>query len=391
MAIFPVNTQAQFEFEKHFQVQQRRAGGLSLGLVLALALLLGCTPLPLSDGERRVALSTATDQVILPTYAELSARTGELASLLDELANTPGDADLATIRRAYLDARTPVEEAQAFGFGPATDLHSGASIDEAPIDVPKLDAELASDAELTLAHVRALGTNKRGLHAIEYLLFPEDDAELEAALLADDVTGERRRQFASLCAAIVAANANVLRQAWDPENGNYAGQFSEPGGPASVAKTVQEGLDTLLNETVVLSELVSDVKLGSPLGATTGGRIDAAAQESERAGASITDMRSNLRGVRNIYFGSRDGSVGVSLSGLVRAKSPSVDLHARTALADAEAALLAIPEPLTDALAHSPATVAAAYDAMKVLKRVLATEILSTLGASLKFSSNDGD
>ncbi len=363
----------------------RRAGWLVVGLVVS------CAPVALPDGERRVALGTATEQVILPTYAELSARTGELASLLDGLASAPDEADLSAIRQAYLDARTPFEEAQAFGFGPANDLHSAAGIDQAPIDVAKLDAELASDAELTLAHVRALGANKRGLHAIEYLLFPQDDVELEAALLADDASGQRRRQFASFSASVVATNAAALGAAWDPENGDYAGQFSKPGGPASVSKGVQEGLDTLLNETVFLSELVYSVKLGSPLGVATGGLIDAGAQESERAGASVTDMLSNLRGVRNIYLGSRDGSIGVSLSGLVHSKSPSADLHARTALANAEAALLAIPEPLTDALAESPQTVAAAYESVKVLKQVLATEVLSTLGASLKFSNNDGD
>jgi predicted lipoprotein len=66
-------------------------------------------------------------------------------------------------------------------------------------------------------------------------------------------------------------------------------------------------------------------------------------------------------------------------------------LHARAALADAEAAVLAIPEPLTLALQESPETVTEAYESVKSLKRVLATEVLGTLGASLKFSDNDGD
>jgi predicted lipoprotein len=147
----------------------------------------------------------------------------------------------------------------------------------------------------------------------------------------------------------------------------------------------------LLNETVVLSETVADVKLGKPLGTATGGAVDPAAQESERSGASIADMLGNLRGARNIYFGTRDGSVGPSLASLVRAKSPSTDLRARAALAEAEAALHTIPEPFTEALTESPELVSAAYDSVKTLKRVLATEVLSSLGASLKFSDNDGD
>jgi putative iron-regulated protein len=345
----------------------------------------------LPDGDRRVALRGATEKVILPTYDELSTRSAELASLLDELASTPASGDLVAIRRAYRDVRAPLEESAAFGFGPAVELHSQAGIDQSPLDAVKLDAELASENELTPREVRGLGANKRGLHAIEYLLFPEGDAELEAALLADDVAGERRRQFASVAAQIVADNAEALRAAWDPQMGGYSRQFAEPGRLDSVSVNVQAGLDTLLNEAVVLSEIIANVKLGKPLGSATGGNIDVTAQESERAGASLSDMASNLRGIRNIYYGARDDSVEPNLSLLVRAKSPSADLHAREALDAAAAAVAAIPEPFADALNESPETVTAAYDAMKALKRVLATEVLSSLGASLKFSDNDGD
>ena len=385
MPHLPVNSGRCFELENRFQIQLR---GACWFLVAAA---LGCAPTPLPDGDRRVALRGATEQVILPTYAELSTRSAELASLLDELASAPAAADLATIRRAYLAVRVPLEESGAFGFGPAVELHSKAGIDQAPIDVAKLDAELLSENELTLKEVGGLGANKRGLHAIEYLLFPEGDAELEAALLADDVAAERRRQFASMAGQLVADNAEKLRLAWDPEIGGYALRFDEPGKPDSVSATVQAGLDTLLNETVVLSETIANVKLGQPLGNATGGKIDVTAQESERAGASLSDIASNLRGIRNIYFGARDGSAEPSLATLVRAKSPSADVHAREAIEAAAAAVSAIPEPFTDALNDSPETVTAAYDALKALKRVLATEVLSSLGASLKFSDNDGD
>lgn len=365
------------ELEKHFQV-------LPL-LVVAL----GCSPVPLSDGERRVALRETTEQVILPTYTELCDRTLELAALLEELASAPEQADLSAIRAAYLDAREPLQEAEAFGFGPATEFT--AALDQAPLDTEKVDAELASDVSLTVKHLRALGANKRGLHAVEYLLFPAEDAEVEAALLSTEVSGERRRQYAAAAARIVADEAEELRLVWAPEGGDYAGRFSKPGGPESVASNVQAGLDTLLNQTVVLTEGVANLKLGRPLGVTTGGKVAPELQESERAGASVSDMLANLRGIRNVYQGARDGHVGTSLSSLVHGKSPSVDTRARAAIGDVEAALRAIPEPFTAALTDEPRRVQDAYDSAKALKRVLATEVLSTLGASLKFSDNDGD
>ncbi len=380
-----VNHGRLFELERHFQVQ--------VGAVVCLALWLGqgCAPVPLTDGERRVALEQTTEQVILPTHAELSGRAGELATLLSELDSEPASADVSALRRAYLDVRGPLQESRAFGFGPATELHSDAALDQVPIDAVKIDLELMGEAELTPAHLRTLGANKRGLHAIEYLLFPESDDEWEAALFEDGMAGARRRQFLASAGELVADSAAELQAAWDPSAGSYARRFSEPGGPDSVSGSVQAGLDALLNECVFLSEVVANTKLGKPLGSATGGEVDVTAQESERSGASLSDMLGNLRGIRNVYFGSRDGSIGSSLSTLVRGKSPSTDLRAREALGAAEQSLRAIPEPLTEALLAAPQTVTDALEAIKNLKRVLATEVLGTLGASLKFNDNDGD
>lgn len=376
-----MNRSSHPEFERRFQVQ--------VCAWLALGLACGCAPQPLPDGERRVALKHTTEHVILPTYAELVASTSELSRLLDDLALAPEDAQLADVREAYLATRAPLQESQAFSFGPAEELRSAAALDQRPIDPAKIDAELEGEAELTPRYLLSIGANKRGLHGIEYLLFPESDVALEQALLAAGEAGARRREYLASAAEIVADSALALQVAWD--SAGYAKQFSEPGGPDSVSPDVQSGLDTLLNQAVFLSEVVADTKLGKPLGSATGGEIDPAAQESERSGASITDALGNLRGVRNVYFASRDGSSAPGLSSLVRASSPSADVHAREALAAAEASLLAIPEPLSDALVTAPETVSAAFEAVKTLKRVLATEVLGTLGASLKFNDNDGD
>jgi predicted lipoprotein len=380
-----VNRSPAAELERQFRVQARRA--LALGLLLAL----GCGPVPLADGERRQALRQATEQVIIPTYSDLAERSAELSGLLAELALAPQQTSLSDVRQQYLATRGPLAESQAFGFGPADELRSAAAIDQQPIDGPKIEAELAGTAELTVSYLARIGANKRGLHAVEYLLFPEGDVELEAALLDASEAGERRRQFLAAAGALVAESAAALRDAWAPDAGDYGRRFAEPGGADSVSADVQAGLDTLLNQAIFLSEVVANTKLGKPLGSATGGAIDPSAQESERSGASLSDALGNLRGVRNVYLGTRDGSTGPSLSTLVRAKSPATDLRARRALEEAEASLLAVPEPLTVALTDSPQLVSAALEAVKTLKRLLATEVLGTLGASLKFNDNDGD
>jgi predicted lipoprotein len=383
------------ELEKRFQIRSRALWWLLLAAAPA------CAPQPMSDGERRTALKSTTELVILPTYRELTTSTTTLADALGALeragagesaANELARIDLSAVRQAYLDVRLPLGESRAFAFGPAVDLHSVSKLDASPLEVDKVEAALAGEGNLDVKGVRLLGADKRGLHAIEYLLFPSDDAELESALLADDEAGRRRRLYLSSVAQVVAAAAEELEQAWSPDSGDFARRFSEPGAADSVNDTVQPGLDTLLNECVFLTEIVADRKLGDPLGVNSGGDIDPTAQESELSGASLSDVLANLRGMRSIYLGSRDRDEdAASLSSLVRRKSPATDQRVRQAFDAAEASVLAIPEPLTSALEDSPSSVEDAYEAVKSLKGVLATEVLSTLGASLKFSDNDGD
>jgi hypothetical protein len=102
-------------------------------------------------------------------------------------------------------------------------------------------------------------------------------------------------------------------------------------------------------------------------------------------------MASTLRGIRNIYLGSRDGELRGGISGLLAAQSPAIDRNVRAALDAAMVAVVAIPMPYRDAILAKDPRALAAYDAVQELQTILATEVIATLGATLKFNDNDGD
>lgn len=355
------------------------------GLVALVCLAAACQrpPAPASDQDGRAALQQTIEQVVLPTYQELDACARELSLQLDALGATSPASELAQVREAYRGARLPLEQAAAFAFGPAVELGSGPLLDQSPIDSAKVDAELAGKAELTPAYLRSLGARARGLHAAEYLLFPEDDPRLDLQLLDDGVAGARRRQYLSSVGQIVAEAARDLQRAWAPQQGDYGRRFSEPGKPDSVLGTAQAGIDLLLMESVFLSEAVADTKLGRPR------RRAPVVAELDRAGSSLLDARANLLGMRHVYQGNRDGSATPSISSLVRAKRASTDARVLAAFDAAELALGSMPDSAEGA---SPGPGAeAAFEAIKSLRRLLATEVLGALGSSLALDIHDGD
>jgi predicted lipoprotein len=155
---------------------------------------------------------------------------------------------------------------------------------------------------------------------------------------------------------------------------------------------VQAAIDAVMNQAVFLAELVTSTRLGKPLGNDSGGTPQPDLQESPWADSSVADMQNTLTGIQNAYFGTLNGKAGPKgLSLIVTQRSPGTDTHVKDALKQAMKAVDAIPLPYANALSEHRDEVETAYEAVRDLKRVLATEVVTLLGAVLKFNDNDGD
>jgi predicted lipoprotein len=227
---------------------------------------------------------------------------------------------------------------------------------------------------------------------LEFLLFvdPEGTTAL-AALAAEDVPGGRRRDYLFGVASALALSVHALEDAWSPRGQGYVDRLTRPGARESAFETVQAALDTIVNQTVFLAELVTNARIGKPLGNESGGEPRPELEESPWADASVSDMQGALTGIRNAYFGTLTGKPGRGLSALVYARSPGADLRVQTALRDALARVSDIPQPYRVAVTENREAVQAAYEAVRALRRTLATEVVGVLGATLKFNDNDGD
>src|SRR6185295_589626 len=126
-----------------------------------------------------------------------------------------------------------------------------------------------------------------------------------------------------------------------------------------------------------------------PLGLMTGGEPRPELAESLPSDGAAADLAASVRGIRDLYLGTRSGADGRGIAALV--KSPGLDQRMRAALATAIARLEAVPHPFRAALLARDPSLPAAYEAVRELRRLAATELVANLGATLKFNDNDGD
>jgi predicted lipoprotein len=364
-------------------------GIVAAGLSIAVA---ACGTIPLPDGERRVVVREIASNVVLPAVADVDDRAEALGNSAGQFADLPTPEGLQSLRQGWRDARAAWKEVGAFLVGPAADLRTAAAIDWSPVDPKHIEAEVAGTSEYPEAYVDSLGANRKGFHALEYMLFDAggDDAAIWAAMTTS-ATAERRRRFFAALAANIHRRTSELRGGWAPDGGGYFTRFTEPGRPGSAFATVKAALDGIVNESVFVSELVADARLGKPFGNGAGGVPQPFLEESPLSDNSVADMLGNLRSIRNVYFGTRTGAPGMGITTLVVKKSPSTDVAVKRAIDDAIQRVESIPLPYRTALVEHRPLVQAAYDAVKLLKRLLATEVVAILGTTLTFNDNDGD
>mgnify|MGYP004682533193 FL=1 len=145
-----------------------------------------------SEEDLKPIIINYTDNVVLPTYADLLADNTALNTAIRTLANTAneyqaGTKTVADVNLAFkaaallwITAREPWETSEAFLFGPVADKGLDPNMDSWPLDVDALKNTLASgkfdnltwegefdEDDETIAAVQ----NVRGFHTLEFLLF----------------------------------------------------------------------------------------------------------------------------------------------------------------------------------------------------------------------------
>lgn len=324
-------------------------------------------------GAGNVMAETATPKAAMNTYVEIAyaaysdslSTAKALQTAVNEFLKAPSEATHKAAKQAWLAARVPYGQTEAFRFAnPNVDDWEGKvnawPLDEGLIDYVSTTYEhedgnafgeaniIAGDQAITTELLESFhekgGSEANvatGYHAIEFLLWGQDlNAKPDDAgtrPYTDYVTGkdctngncDRRGQYLKVATDLLVSDLETMVADWKPEGDNYRKSF--------LALEENEALRRML------------FALGSlSLGELAGERINVAllahSQEDEHSCFSDnthTDIAENARGIQNIFTGTYirsngDKVTGVSLADLVAEKDTDLSNSLITKLANSQ-------------------------------------------------------
>ncbi|MCC6899277.1 MAG: peptidase M75 [Polyangiaceae bacterium] len=353
----------------------RRVNTLAL-CTLGLALLHcgGSDEAPGTDGgfdgwsKSQTVVVDYTDKVVVGTYELLATRLHALSAAAAALKAAPTEANLESARQAWVDARKPWEQSEAFLFGPVDAKGFDPALDSWPVNRTDLDGVLASKDELTPAYVKNLDPTLRGFHTAEYLIYGVDSKKAAAALTP------RELDYLSAVTGNMASVADELVSAWKVGPDAYA-DVLKGAGKNSVYPSRQSAAEEIVRGMIAIADEVANGKIADPVE-----QKDPNLVESQFSFNSLADFADNVRSIQNAYTGDNPdaGSTGVGLDEWIAELDPALDQRVKQEIADSLAALGAIPPPFSTALTSPDAAgqISAAQTTIRTLQSTLEKDVL---------------
>ena len=305
-----------------------------------------------SDQETylRDVLKGLVNDVIVPTYTKLADDVEDLEKTLNGLTvNSITQSQINEACDDFLDARENWERSEAFLMGAASDFDIDPTIDSWPLNRSLLlnyfnngmNDEMLEDATIL------------GFHALEFILFRNGQPRKVAEFQGNDtyknftgVSGAKELAYAQTICKLLKERCYQLQVAWEGETARNAARVAAVKA-AGLDITTENGLSygenlisagvnaksTFRSLKAAIAQVLSDdegsccaiatevgtAKIANPFSAG-----DISYVESPYSYNSITDFQDNIRSIRNVWYGSTNGSAaGKSFKGFFDAVGQS--------------------------------------------------------------------
>lgn len=364
-------------------------------LGLGLALFASCEDAQTGADPREPIIAALAGGVYSPAYASLEQSLDRLHQANLALCLAPAQASLDTARERWREANAAQREVTFLGFGLYEELRLDAYLSRWPTSKDDLEALVAATEQpLNATSINEQGANKRGLPAMEYLLFGSAPEPQPPASFEDATQGPRRCELLTALSADSLAQVKPLKEAWQDAQSPAFVEFTSAGSGSTRYMSRQDLISMLVNHILTRQEYLTYTVLGAPAGFKEGVAPDALSLQGWRSTSSAEAILHELEGLRHLWTGSIEATAPGQELGLLaptRAQNPALADRLLDALEQSEQRVQDIDGSLQTAINEHPEQVQAAFDALQTLTRLIKTEWAADLGVTVTFNDNDGD
>jgi len=246
-----------------------------------------------------------------------------------------------------------------------------------PINQPKVEENISTSLNIDQTWVQTLGSNQKGIFALEYLIFTKSWADLSSS-----------PQILNYISAIALENIKAAKHLESTWINSYKTKFIE-----STDNFVTSTVPIVTNRLIEYSEYSKNEKLGYPLGLVKYTAIDQQKLESIYATYSVELLMKNLEIVKLVYLGgNQTNAIGYDdyiLS--FGQQGQDLDTKIKAKMDQLENMMLSIPKPAYSSLSTANTEYVQLYEEWKALIKMFKTEFITLVEVTPTFSDGDGD
>jgi uncharacterized iron-regulated protein len=323
--------------------------------------------------DDRQIIKDFADQVVIPTNQLFAKRAEELSSAVNRFVKNPNDQTLKAAQDAWVAARSPWEQSECFGFGPAESLGYDAALDSWPVNETDLKAAINSKDKVTSEYVKKRQDTEKGFHVIEYLLFGNDKSKK-----ATDFN-KRELDYLQALSTDFSQVANDLVTSWTKGvegNPAYREVIATAGDSRnSTYPSLQAGAEEMVQGMIDSLDEVANEKIAKPFE-----EKDQKWMESRFSFNTLNDLKSNVKGAENVYLGRFPdaNTSGTGLTAYVAKVNPDLDARVKSELQASVEALEKIPAPFEKSVTDPQAAdeIESAQKVINTLQETIKQEVL---------------
>jgi uncharacterized protein len=361
----------------------RTIAALILGVLVAQSALGQSAPATFTRERMLQDLST---NVLAFGWQEISARCRELTNCLQQLVDAPSQQALDKARAAWLAAGQASARMRCFQSGPIAERDWSSTFTYWKVLPDRIQGLLNSSSNtVDQAFLDNLGCETKGLFAIECLLFRQDPhapTNQNSSLILTDLAGQNRDRTRSYLLALgreLAIQATVISHDWNT--------LDTSGASSKFIKGGQQSANLLVNQLAACLEDVSENHLHFVLVLPKPISRQLYRVERSRSGTSLEGVLATLEGAQRLF----QGNGGLGVRDAIREVNPMLEKRIADQFDTTISAVRALGAPLEQVVFNNRPALEKAYEKARALEVLIKVDVVSALGVTLTFSSNDGD